>query len=631
MKTKQLKPFQELHHTDKLLRLDCFGGVKWNIDEHDNPLLECIFTPFEFLDPATGVTDPIPRRQDQFMAGITVGYLPTLFLGQFFQNGRQLPSDKWLPPVQITFELDVSDLSSVIECSLPDIQIDPKSIFIDKRFMEAANRGCIKKLNGVISHSSNIKTNNKIKFNKTPLQQEVFIFEIELIRFYLTNSSHSCKNIFNGSFTNERIKDKVVNEIHEEKYLNQETGAGRFVYRHGYRGVDAPILGRILLDPTGLALKAAQRVHSKIIADRVNSEKTWLGYPRTYFPFEGKTKLKLSGRYLKTSTGYIFLVYRIHSCSGPFPFKSLSYCDEIQPGGNPAPPDAPEAFSNGRPVTTDNQQNDFDPLIGESKSNEPPSAASVELRVELGRREYVGLSGISITREKLRDSTHRSANKLKQADECLINGSTGAPTSGESSAQRQSVNEKTIVPSAITADFYAFIKAVDKMNHNNKNWKIDTILIGESDGEKTSYFPEVLCEKKIKIMRQFSFMDEEKVQRRRYICVQFLVNGRYLYVFEAQRRMRDPRPSAGSPYKEMLPILLLHAPGYEKIESNDFLEVIRQTVIKKTWPIGEDLGVFVRDVQTHGRQADDKTQMQEKQIVEAIKEKIEQLIIRNSE
>lgn len=622
MESKELKPFQELNHTNQVLRLEMFGGIKTNIAEYDNPLIECVFTPLANPYPTSSNTKPYPQREEQFIAGIAVGYLPSLFLGQCFQNGRQLPRRKWpLPAEQIVMKLNVSDPTSVIECSLSDIRAEKS--FIHDSFNEIEKQAGIKKLRGHLLQSSNQKTNQKIKLSGIPLPVEVFIHEMELIRFYLTNSSHSCKNIFNGSFADETINKKVVNEIHEKKYLDPNTGHGRFVYRHGYKGVDASILGRILLDPTGLALKAAQRVHTTITADKINSDDHRLGYPQTLFPFEGETTLKLSGRYIKTTatTEYIFFVYRIDSCSGPFPYKSLSYCDEFQPGGNPAPIDAPVSIikrtKNAEGEDEGDDDRDIDPLIGESKSDEPPSSNSIELRVELGNREFVGLAGVRIIREKVRDCSYRTETKVVPRETGLPNGSTGARTSGESSARKQSVTEQTIIASAFTADLSAFINSMKAIAIAYKSWQISPVIVGSGpeDGQMTSYFPEVKCEKKM-MMRQFSFVDDGKLLRRRFICYQVVVNDRYLYLFDAQRRPREPQPPKGkSQYKEMLPILLLHSSGYEEHLGDDFLEVLEETVKRKSWPNEDKLQLFCRDSQSQDQDAIDIAALQKNIVV----------------
>jgi hypothetical protein len=96
-------------------------------------------------------------------------------------------------------------------------------------------------------------------------------------------------------------------------------------------------------------------------------------------------------------------------------------------------------------------------------------------------------------------------------------------------------------------------------------------------------------------------MDDKKTIRRRLICVEFCVGGRYLYVLEAQRRPNGKIKNGVIQYKEHLPILLLHTLGYERVLGKDFNEVISQTVIDKTWPSALTLGKFCRDDQPHGK------------------------------
>lgn len=599
MKSNEFKPFKELSHTDKLLRLDWFGGVKYNLHEHDNPLVECIFTPIELPNPKNGKITPKPKRADQFMAGIAVGFLPIVFLGQYFKKGKWAPPEEWLKHETITFELNVSDATSVTECTLPDMQLHQTSDFIAPRFKRTANKSGVKKLNGILRRTS------RKDIKKINVPQDVFIHEMELIRFYLTNSSHSCKNIFSSAFSKDNIQTRVKNDLHDndKTLLDPQTGAGRILYRHGYREKDAPILGRILLDPDGVALNAAQRVSSKIIADRINSETDWLGYPRTNFPFLGTTRLVLSGRRLKTATGFIFLAYRIHSCSAPFPFKSLSYCDEITPGGKPAPEDAPVAFPGSKAPETGPAHEPGE--HGNSTSTERPSAASVQLKFEFNERIYQGLDGVLVFQEKLRDCTHRSEKKTPRHLDDLRDASTGGGTTGESSAARQSLTEDIVTPSPVTPDLDTFIKVIQELRKLHPDWTITTIIIGigsENNGEQTSYFPKVACQKLNKIMRQFSYIDDMKKERRRFICVQILVNGRYIYLFEAQRRLRTPlSPKSLSTYKEFFPILLLRKPSYEEVDGADFLPIIEQTVRNKTWPGKDAIDGFVKAYTVHGK------------------------------
>lgn len=616
MKNNALKPFTALKQTDKLVRLDWFTGTKHNIFETDNPLVECIFTPF--APPPPGSTKPTPLRYEQFKVFFAVGYLPILSLGVCFHGGKLVRPEDSFSTETIVFDLDVSDPSAITECTLADIPLDPSVEFISRRYQSTANRAGLKKLSGMLCHSTNEKINKKIRACKSPLPAVVLIHELEIVRFYLTNSSHSCKNIFTGAFSAANLEKRIVNELHEKRYLDPVTGKGRFVYRHGYKEKDAASLGRILFEPNDLALQAAQRVYSRATADRINDEPDWMGYPRTYFPFPGKTKLKLSGRRIKTISGeFIFLAYRIHSCSAAFPYKELSYCDEVVPGGKPAPEDAETAFSG---QTTESGPANDDETVGESKSDQRPRAPSNPLRIELHEREYVGLSGVRIYKEKLRDCTHKYKKKPHVYRETMIDGSTGEGTSGDSSAARQSVTEKIITPSPVTIDLCTFMQMLELLQTLRPSWNINRIVVGDgpNDGELTSYFPEVECPKLKHIIRQFSFTDEDKLVRRRFLCVEVCVDGRYVYLFEAQRRLRNPSPP-DNPFKEDMAVLLLRSQAFEEVQGDDFLPMIVQTVENKRWPNTDEIGGLVRDYTVHSKE--DKS-------IESLCERVMQLVER---
>lgn len=616
MKNNALKPFTALKQTDKLVRLDWFTGTKHNIFETDNPLVECIFTPF--APPPPGSTKPTPLRYEQFKVFFAVGYLPILSLGVCFHGGKLVRPEDSFSTETIVFDLDVSDPSAITECTLADIPLDPSVEFISRRYQSTANRAGLKKLSGMLCHSTNEKINKKIRACKSPLPAVVLIHELEIVRFYLTNSSYSCKNIFTGAFSAANLEKRVVNELHEKLYLDPVTGKGRFVYRHGYKEKDAASLGRILFEPNDLALQAAQRVYSRATADRINDEPDWMGYPRTYFPFPGKTKLKLSGRRIKTISGeFIFLAYRIHSCSAAFPYKELSYCDEITPGGKPPPENAEPAFPGQKEEKGPAHD---DKPGGESKSDQRPRAPSNPLRIELHEREYVGLRDVRIYKEKLRDCTHKREKKPHVYRETMLDASTGEGTSGDSNAARQSITEKIITPSPVTIDLRTFMQMLDLLKTLRPSWNVSRIVVGDgpSDGELTSYFPEVECPKLKHIIRQFSFTDEDKLVRRRFLCVEVCVDGRYVYLFEAQRRLRNPSPP-DNPFKEDMAVLLLRSQAFEEVQGDDFLPMIVQTVENKRWPNTDEIGGLVRDYTVHSKE--DKS-------IESLCERVMQLVER---
>lgn len=577
-----LKPFEELAHTDEIVRLDWFGGVESNIAEHDNPLLECFFTPLRRSIYKSDSNELVPDIEHQFRSGIAVGYLPGLFIGQCFRSGKLLPQSEWLPSTEtIVVDMDIPEPSNDAEIYLPQLGLQTK--IVPFHFYPDASKSGVKRLQGKLIKSTN---SNK----KTLVTEEIIISEIELIRYYLTNSSFSCKKIFTNAFGEEELPKKVFN-IHIEEEERKEnpdrlTGKLRMVYRHGYTEKDAPILARIRFSPNGIGLKAARRVFSSIVATRINNGTFGMGYPRTNFPFTGKTRMTITGKRYKTNSGFIFLAHRIHSCSSPFsfPFSSLSFSDEVEPGGNPAPPGSIEAFPNVNPRygPTNEVQS-----LGTSQSNERPKSGSLTIHPELCHREYPGLSDITIIREKLRDSTFSSSNKIPEYDEQLINASTGVGTSGSSSSVRQSLSESIEIPQLPT-DLKTFVEIINELRTLHQDWKLESLLVGsgtEIEGEWSSYFPKVPCAKRRKMMRIFSYLDDEKFLRRSFMCVQVRINNKYLYLFEAQRRLRTPGPGdQAQTYKEELPVLLVYSLGLIEVKADDFLEMIKQTVIEKTWP-----------------------------------------------
>lgn len=592
-----LKKFRSLKNTEELLSLDWFGGITPNIDEPDNPLIECFFTPT--------TPDTFKRTyREQIRAGISVGYLPSLFLGQFFKNGKHAPLSQWQPSETITLELDTSDLEMVKDATLPDAKLHESSKLLASHFNAARNRSGIKLLNGLLTESTNKKIANLIQI-RGPIPQQVIIHEMELIRFYFTNSAFSSKQIFTGAFQKDELFVRVFNRLHEHPQLDPLTRSGRFVYRHGYKQTDAPMLGRILFEPNGLALKAVQRVFNRIRTDRINYTDAWLGYPRTDFPFKGKTQLKLKGRRLKTRDDFIFLACQIIGCSGPFPFGSLSYSDEIYPGDTPPPQNAPVAFPGANTLLHGPANDDPQDQHGESVSNEPPIANSIKIFTELDYREFEGLRGVKLKHEKLRDSTHQSSPKHDQYQDSLVNASTGGGVSENSSAVGQEFSAQQRPQSTVSPDLKTFVEIINALRKIRPSWKIKTISVGdgvEEDGEWFSFFPEVSCKKRKSIMRQFSFMDKKKLIRRKFLCVEININKRYLYIFEAQRRLRDTPPpdKKSSLYKEDLPILLLRGIGYEEILEDDFIEILKLTVKKETWPDSSDLTQFIKDYTVHG-------------------------------
>lgn len=137
---------------------------------------------------------------------------------------------------------------------------------------------------------------------------------MELVRFYFGSSSELLARLFLPGLKRESLYTKAI--FHRDSgHLTLELAEGIF-------GTSAADIGRLSL--SGHAWRAAIRVNTSTLASSVAGRPI---YPQALFPFEGMSTLIASGKWL-TFAGKpqsTFLVYRLRSCSHPFPFRTLKY------------------------------------------------------------------------------------------------------------------------------------------------------------------------------------------------------------------------------------------------------------------------------------------------------------------
>lgn len=593
---QKLPLFKEIASQDKCYRLEWFGGVYANLGDPSNPLIECFFTPF---DPRRGKRD----FPNQLRAGIAVGYLPTLFLGQTFKGKNWRPL-LGRPASRITLQLDLQQPEAAEETSLLNVDAEYRFDPVHRRFLQPAPdhegsplQSGLKLLRGTVLGGPEAAPT------------VILVPEMELLRFYYASSEHMAKLIFAGHFSSRGWSERTYNMIHEGPTYDLETDIARFVYRLGFSRADVPVLARVLFEGKERgALRGVQRPGRQAIAKRVNAAgSTSLFHPRTCFPFQGVTTLELAGSYWKRegSQQLTFLVHQIMSCSGPFPFKGISYCEEVGPGGKPAGPDAPIAFPGGKRRLLNGGSGG-----GLGLSTEPP-AGGVEKQLFQGSgRKFLALQGMRIFREKRRDCTHRSDEGGGGAVDDLPNLSTGDPTHGKTSSAPLAIQNKTLRPSVVPANLDAFLDALRVLHKDKPEWGMETIqagLDGLYDEERKAWFslfPSVPCEKRTLQLRQFSFMDDEQTELRRLVCARLtLAEGRFVYLLDAQRRDRNQPEPGQSPYMDELPIALLCTTNYGPIDDELFDKILTETVKKTTWPLSGEVAGIMREGTRHGKGA----------------------------
>lgn len=147
-----------------------------------------------------------------------------------------------------------------------------------------------------------------------PDDKRLIIPATELISFYFGSSGSLINALFHVPLTENSL------------WENAEHGPGKkeskIVLAHGMSGWSASDIARMAFSPP--ALRAAKLVGNSLAAACTYHQEL---YPKTHFPFYGKTTLDASGVWLPFGADRerTFLVFKLLSCSHPFPFSKLEY------------------------------------------------------------------------------------------------------------------------------------------------------------------------------------------------------------------------------------------------------------------------------------------------------------------
>ncbi|MES3009766.1 MAG: hypothetical protein V4738_03220 [Pseudomonadota bacterium] len=137
---------------------------------------------------------------------------------------------------------------------------------------------------------------------------------MELIRFYFGSSGSLLSKLFAPPLKRTSLYSKAL-IANWDKALDIELG-------DGISGASAADIARIACVKE--AWNAAAMVGHSILKCAASGTPM---YPQTVFPFEGKTTLSASGKWLSFGgkPNQTFIVFSLRSCSAEFPFKSLRY------------------------------------------------------------------------------------------------------------------------------------------------------------------------------------------------------------------------------------------------------------------------------------------------------------------
>ncbi len=198
------------------------------------------------------------------------------------------------------------------------VQIDQESTAIVKAGLNLNDGGF---LLPIIEHPWHIQcTQSYCLMVQLPQERRMIIPCVELARFYFGSSSSLLSRLFLPPLS----RDSLFSSASLDPYSRRL----QIDLAEKMSGASAADIGRISMDP--VAARAARIVGNSCL--RASTAGLPI-FPQARFPFEGKTNLIASGRWL--SHGGVpqstFLVYNLRSCSHPFPFRSLQYTTKGMP------------------------------------------------------------------------------------------------------------------------------------------------------------------------------------------------------------------------------------------------------------------------------------------------------------
>lgn len=282
---------------DRIWRVDWFGdcGYPGSVRRYSQPSVKVVLSALR-CDPSDQLallTPEATNHQRSHETWVPVSALPIVAIGDLWQSGERITSPDYQKE------------------SFNKLQITPETAIFVKAGLALDDRFLIP-LNHHPWHR--LHTQSYCVSISLPGQRRILVPCMEIIRFYFGSSSNLLQRLFTNPLTQSTLWttkrfDPVTHHLH-------------LVLANRLSGVSASDIGRIAESP--LAWRSAAGIHASCQKASVQRHPV---YPYTGFPFEGQTDLMASGIWLPFGDieNATFLVYRLISCSHPFPFKSLSY------------------------------------------------------------------------------------------------------------------------------------------------------------------------------------------------------------------------------------------------------------------------------------------------------------------
>lgn len=285
-------------HDGHYWRIDWFGDVKYRISAGRNSTPSIRVSLSQWPDANLDVDrlcNVVNPHQLQIYA--PVGYLGKLKIGDVWRNGKLVSSPQYQTErfANVTIQ---KETTSIIKAGLGAKEASGEIFYLP--------------LSAHPYHRSH--TGSYCLLVCLPDDKRFIVPASELISFYFGSSSSLINALFHFPLTE------------TELWIDAEHGTGlqesKIVLAAGISGWSASDVARMAFSPP--AFHAAKLIGNSL---SVACAYQLSLYPKTHFPFYGKTTLEASGVWLPfgSSPNKTFLVFKLLSCSHRFPFSKLVY------------------------------------------------------------------------------------------------------------------------------------------------------------------------------------------------------------------------------------------------------------------------------------------------------------------
>lgn len=280
----------DLTPDDWVWRLIWFGECAYpaQVRRYAQPSLKVVLSPLlEAADPESA------DRHHQYDAWVPISALPILAVGDLWQHGRQITSPDY--QVETFRRLRIAPSTTAFVKS---------GLAVDGHFLLPLSWHPWH-----IQHTHSYCVSVDLEDGR-----RLLIPCMELIRFYFGSTGNLIQRIFRSPLS--------PNALWADKRFNTADKHLHLVLASRLSGISAADIGRIA--ESKHAWRSAAGIYASCQKASVQRHPI---YPYTGFPFEGITDLVASGAWLPFGDREqaTFIVYRLRSCSHPFPFRSLSY------------------------------------------------------------------------------------------------------------------------------------------------------------------------------------------------------------------------------------------------------------------------------------------------------------------